>query len=301
MIRILHYTSAFGGHRGGSGCAAAASSWMTSSSFSRQLGSKKCSLLLFANTTATTTSRRFFIQKLLGRKSAPKVTVETAVFDKTSSHFAGKFLGIPMDAIVFYSKVGGAVFVVWFIVHLFFKGYAYLTDFSLHTVARLGFMGGFMTCAVLYTLALQLRHRIQINPNAVYNQSISLVMRNSTALEFLGPHPRTGDFKAYCATGGFKLPLLRRLRSGSYEIGDLLGLKPRRLQMMFILRNPANGREGLVTVDVQKEQSGFMRSTDTFRSLAVTLSDTATSTGEQKTLVIIGRPEDVVYRGFMKL
>lgn len=260
---------------------------------------------IVARSAGTTTlpmfvQRRYFLSKLLGRKEAQKISVDTTVYDKTSAHFAGKFLGVPMDTIVFYAKVSGAVFVVWFIVHLFFRGYVYLTDFSLHTVARLGFMGGFCTCGVLYTLALQFRRRVQINPNAVYNQSISLAMRNVTLQEYLGPHPRTGDFKAYCSSGGFKLPLLRRLRSGSYELADALGLKPRRLQMMFILRNPANGREGLVTVDVQKEQSGFLKSTDTFRSLAVTLSDTA-NTGEAKTVIIIGRPEDVVYRGFMKL
>lgn len=241
-----------------------------------------------------------FMERVFGRKAQPKVRLDETLYDKTSSHFAGKFFGVPMDDIVFYAKVGTGVFTIWFIIHLFWKGYHYLAEFSLATVARLGFMGGFGTCAVLYTTVLMMRKRVQINPNAVYNQGISLVMRNSVVQEYLGPHPRTGDFKAYCATGGLKLPLLRRLRSGSYELSDALGLKPRRLQMMFILRNPANGREGLVTVDVQKESTGFMRSTNTFRSVAVTLSDTSTS-GDPKTIVVIGRPEDVVYRGLMKL
>lgn len=244
--------------------------------------------------------RRQFLGNFFGKRDAPKVALDTASFDKSSSHFAGKLFGIPMDTIVFYSKAAAGVFAIYLVVHFFFKGYSYLADFSLATVARMGFIGGFWTCGILYTLALQVRRRVQINPNAVYNQSISLAMRNPTVLEFLGPHPRTGDFKAYCATGGFKLPLLRRLRSGSYDLGDALGLKPRRLRMMFVLRNPANGREGFVTVDVQKEQTGFLRSTDTFHSLAVSLSDTA-GTGEPKNLVIIGKPEDVIYQGFMKL
>lgn len=245
-------------------------------------------------------SRRTFFSKLWGSKPQAKVRLNESLYDKSSSHFTGKLFGMPMDTIVFYSKVGLGAFTVYFIIHLFFRGYAYLTEFSLATVARLGFMGGFVTCGLLYTTALHIGRRVQISPNAVYNQSISLAMRNSSVAEYLGPHPRTGDFKAYCATGGFKLPLLRRLRSGSYTVSDLLGLQPRRLQMMFILRNPANGREGLVTVDVHKEQIGFMRSTNNFRSLAVTLTDTSVS-GEPKTVVILGRPEDVVYRGLMKL
>jgi hypothetical protein len=223
------------------------------------------------------------------------------LYDKSAPHFAGKLFGVPVDSIVFYAKLGSGVFVVWFTIHLFFKGYAYLADFSLHTVARLGFFGGFITCAVLYTTALQISRRIQINPNAVYNQAISIAMRNQAVSEFLGPHPQTGQFKAYCATGGIKLPLLRRLRSGSYEISDLLGLKPRRLQMMFILRNPANGHEGLVSVDVQKETTGFLKSSNTFRSLAVTLTDDQKLEEKKRTIVIIGRPEDVVYRGLMRL
>lgn len=261
--------------------------------------------MMLATTTVPSSSplfiqRRLFLSRFLGKRDQPKITVDTASFDKTSSHFAGKLFGIPMDTVVFYSKAAAGLLSVYLVVHFFFKGYSYLAAFSLATVARLGFMGGFVTCAILYTMALQIRRRVQINPNAVYNQSISLAMRNATILEFLGPHPRTGDFKAYCATGGFKLPLLRRLRSGSYELGDALGMKPRRLRMMFVLRNPANGREGFVTVDVQKEQIGFLRSTNNFRSLSVTLSDTA-GTGEPKSVVIIGRPEDVIYQGLMKL
>ena len=230
----------------------------------------------------------------------PKVQVNEVMYDKIHSKWAGTFFGISTDTLVYNSKLAGGVLLVCFTIYMFFKGYVWLAEFSLVTVARLGFFGGFITSAVLYTTALSVRRRYGINANAVYNQSISLVMRNPQVAEYLGPHPRTGDFKAYCATGGFKLPLARRLRSGSYELSDALGTKPRRLQMMFILRNPVNGREGLVTVDVNKESTGFLSSTDTFKSLAVTLSDTA-NTGDPKTVVIIGRPEDVVYRGLMKL
>jgi hypothetical protein len=232
--------------------------------------------------------------------STPKIQVNDVLYDKTSSKWGGKFFGVPVDTIVYNSKLIGGGLLVCFTLYMFVKGYVWLAEFSLVTVARLGFLGGFVTSAVLYTTALSIRRRAGINPNAVYNQSIALAMRNSQVSEYLGPHPRTGDFKAYCASGGFKLPLARRLRSGSYELSDALGTKPRRLQMMFILRNPVNGREGLVTVDVQKETTGFLSSTDTYKSLAVTLSDTA-NTGDPKTVVIIGRPEDVVYRGLMKL
>jgi hypothetical protein len=208
--------------------------------------------------------------------------------------------GVPVDTIIYNSKLFGGGLIVCFTLYMFFKGYVWLAEFSLVTVARMGFIGGFITSAVLYTSALSLRRRFSINPNAVYNQSIALVMRNEQVSKYLGPHPRTGEFKAYCATGGFKLPLARRLRSGSYELADALGTKPRRLQMMFILRNPVNGREGLVSVDVHKESTGLFTSTDHFKSVAVTLSN-VDETGDPETVIVIGRSEDVVYRGLMKL
>ena len=252
----------------------------------------RSSPLFFRRAAITTFFRRV--------KTDPKVKVNDVLYDNARPNWGGKFLGIPADTIVYNSKLAGGIGLVVFTFYMFFKGYVWLAEFSLVTIARMGFIGGFITSAVLYTTALSLRRRYGINPKAVYNQSISLAMRNAQISEYLGPHPRTGDFKAYCASGGFKLPLARRLRSGSYELSDALGTKPRRLQMMFILRNPVNGREGLVTVDIQKESTGFLTSTDTFKSLAVTLSDTAAS-GDPKTVIIIGRQEDVVYRGLMKL
>eukprot|EP00658_Telonema_sp_P-2_P057711 TRINITY_DN46125_c0_g1_i1.p1 TRINITY_DN46125_c0_g1~~TRINITY_DN46125_c0_g1_i1.p1 ORF type:complete len:183 (-),score=51.52 TRINITY_DN46125_c0_g1_i1:88-636(-) len=124
------------------------------------------------------------------------------------------------------------------------------------TIARFGFISGFTTCAVLYSSALLIRRTYHINPNAVYNQSIALALKHPEVQSLLGTHPKTGEFRAYCATGGFKLPLMRRIRSGSYEIADLLALRPRRLQMIFFLKNTINGKEGMVTVDVQKESTG---------------------------------------------
>ncbi|ORC89825.1 uncharacterized protein TM35_000113590 [Trypanosoma theileri] len=234
------------------------------------------------------------------RPKAQHVKVEDTLFDKQTVHYTGTIFGFSADAVVFYAKTGAAVLAVFVVVTLFLKGYAMLSRFSLATVARLGFMSGFISSAVLYTVLLAVVRRFKINPNAVYNQSIALVMRNERVIQHLGSHPRTGDFKAYCETGGFRLPLVRRIRSGSYELSDLLGLKPRKMQMMFILRNPVNGREGLVTCDVRRETTGFMTSSNTFKSLAVTLTDTSRS-AETQTVVVIGRPEDVVYRGLMNL
>ncbi|KAH9600303.1 hypothetical protein LSM04_003028 [Trypanosoma melophagium] len=234
------------------------------------------------------------------RSKPQQVKLEETLFDKQTVHYTGTIFGFPADAIVFYAKTGAAIIAVLVVFTLFLKGYAVLSRFSLATVARLGFMSGFLSSAVLYTALLALVRRFKINPNAVYNQSIALAMRNDRVIQHLGSHPRTGDFKAYCETGGFRLPLIRRIRSGSYELSDLLGLKPRKMQMMFILRNPANGREGLVTCDVRRESTGFMSSSNTFKSLAVTLTDTS-RTLETQTVVVIGRPEDVVYRGLMNL
>ncbi|KAF5220696.1 hypothetical protein ECC02_006265 [Trypanosoma cruzi] len=244
------------------------------------------------------TARRSFFGML--RPKARQVKVEEVLFDKQATHYTGTIFGFSADAVIFYAKTGATVCAIIVIVAVFLKGYAMLSRFSLATVARLGFMSGFLCSAVLYTVIIAVIRRFRINPNAVYNQSIALVMRNEKVVQHLGSHPRTGDFKAYCQSGGFRLPLIRRIRSGSYELSDLLGLKQRKLQMMFILRNPANGREGFVTCDVRRETTGFMSSTNTFKSLAVTLTD-STRTSAPQTIVVIGRPEDVVYRGLMRL
>lgn len=248
--------------------------------------------------SAICVTRRPFISMLWPKPQ--RVKVEEVLFDKQATRYTGTIFGFSSDAVVFYAKTGAAVCLIFFVVGVFLKGYAVLSRFSLATVARLGFTSGFICSAVLYTVVLAVIRRFRINPNAVYNQSIALVMRNEKVVQHLGSHPRTGDFKAYCQSGGFRLPLIRRIRSGSYELSDLLGLKQRRLQMMFILRNPTNGREGLVTCDVRRETTGFLSSTNTFRSLAVTLTD-STRASEPSTIVVIGRPEDVVYRGLIQL
>ncbi|KAG8343818.1 hypothetical protein ERJ75_001190500 [Trypanosoma vivax] len=233
------------------------------------------------------------------RPRTPRVTLEETRFDKQSVRYTGKIFGVPTDVVVFYAKIGASLCCVFLLVRFFLKGYGALSRFSLATVARLGFACGFVSCAALYTAILSFARRFRINPNAVYNQSIAMAMRNERVLKHLGTSPRTGDFKAYSETGGFRLPLIRRIRSGSYELSDLLGLKPRRMQMMFILRNQVDGREGLVTCDVRREATGFMTSTNTFKSLAVTLTDSSRSAAQ--TVVLVGRPEDVVYRGLMNL
>jgi hypothetical protein len=150
----------------------------------------------------------------------------------------------------------------------------------------------------MYTLALQMKRRYMIPPNAVYNQAIAMVLKDPRVTAHLGSFPKTGEFRAYCSSGGFKLPLLRRLRSGSYELSDLLGTKPRRLQMMFVMHGP-DGKEGLVSCDVRKLQSGLVSSQHHFQSLAVLLSDPITN--DPVPLILIGREQDVVFRGMMKL
>lgn len=227
------------------------------------------------------------------------IKVDPKAFDKEQLHYSGKVFGIEMDNLVFYLKVGGCIMTVVFIFHIFMKGYFILTRFSLQNVARLGFIGGFISCLLGYSAVIAIIRRRAINVNAVYNQSIALVMHHDRVRNVLGSHPRTGEFKTYALTGGFKLPLLRRLRSGSYELSDFLGLKQRRLQMLFVLKNHSTGFEGLVACDVRKETSGIFSSADIFRSLSVTLSDPK----KEKTpeiIVLIGRPEDVVYYNMLQ-
>ncbi|EPY37072.1 hypothetical protein STCU_00225 [Strigomonas culicis] len=199
---------------------------------------------------------------------------------------------------LFYAKVFFGLVAVYTVLYVIFKGYSVLTHFSLQNVARLGFLSGFGTCFLLYSLLITCIRRSGINPNAVYNQSIALAMHNEKVQQFLGSHPRTGDFKAYCSTGGFKLPLVRRIRSGSYELADLLGLKPRRLQMLFVLKHPSNGREGLVSCAVQREGTGLFASTNVYTSLAISLSEPGAQEPPE-TIILIGKPEDVISRSFL--
>lgn len=244
------------------------------------------------------TTRRTFLEGLFGAKQA-KVKVDTVAFDKETTRYRGTVLGLPADDVMFFLKVAGGVITVVVVFYIFFKGYAVLTRFSMQTVARLGFFGGFLSCMILYTIAVQVVRRAQINANAVYNQSIALVMHSEKVQQFLGSHPRTGEFKTYSASGGFKLPLLRRIRSGTYELSDLLGLKPRRLQMLFVLKNPAANHEGIVACDVRRETTGFLSSTNVYRSLSITLVD-KNSKKEPETVILIGKPEDVIYHTLLK-
>lgn len=222
------------------------------------------------------------------------IKVDPRSFDKETIHYSGKIFGFDADAFIFYAKVAGGVAVILFGLKFFLKGYFFLSQFSLQNVARIGFFGGFITCFIGYTTVLTISRRFAINANAVYNQSIALVMRHERVIQLLGTHPKTGEFKTYAESGGFKLPLLRRLRSGSYELADLLALKPRRLQMLFQLKNAATGYEGLVACDVRKESTGLFSSTNVYKSLSITLTDTS-KVNNPETIVLIGRPEDVVY------
>ncbi|KAK7198974.1 hypothetical protein NESM_000864800 [Novymonas esmeraldas] len=241
--------------------------------------------------------RRGFMDSLFGRTQA-KVKLDDVAYDKSAPRYRGTILGLPADNVVFYSKVAAGTIATLVVVYIFFKGYVLLSRFSLQTVARLGFMSGFACCLVCYTVALSLIRRYRINAETVYNQSIALVMHNEKVVQHLGSHPRTGEFRTYNATGGFKLPLMRRIRSGSYELSDLLGLKPRRLQMLLTLKSPSGGNEGLVSCDVRKESTGFMASTNVYKSLSITLYSDDKKV-EPQTIILIGKPEDVVYRSLI--
>lgn len=241
--------------------------------------------------------RRGFMDSLFGR-SQPKVKLDDVTYDKSAPRYSGKIFGMSADNVIFYSKVAASTFAMLAVVYVFFKGYVLLSRFSLQTVARLGFMSGFSCCLICYTVALSLVRRYRINAETVYNQSIALVMHNEKVVQHLGTHPRTGDFRTYNATGGFKLPLMRRIRSGSYELSDLLGLKQRRLQMLLTLKNPSSGNEGLVSCDVRKESTGFLTSTNVYKSLSITLYS-ENKTTEPETIILIGKPEDVVYRSLI--
>jgi hypothetical protein len=244
------------------------------------------------------TQRRQFLGGMLGRSnnSVDKVAVDEVNFDKQYSHWSGKLFGVPMDRVVYYMKINGGVLFICATIYMFFQGYVWLSHFSLATVGRLGFMGGFFTCGILYSMALTVRRMYNISPNAVYNQAISIAMKNPKVLDHLGPSPRTGDFKAYCASGGFKFPLLRRLRSGQYELADLLGTKPKKLQMVFILRNP-NGNEGLISCEVRKAQNRMLSSNYYFQSLSAHLTGPGK---EPHGVAIIGREGDSITKGIFK-
>ncbi|KPA85318.1 putative mitochondrial hypothetical protein [Leptomonas pyrrhocoris] len=241
--------------------------------------------------------RRAFLDSVFGRHQR-KVKLDDIAYDRTTTRYSGTIFGLSADNVMFYAKVAGGAFTMLIVVYIFFKSYIILSRFSLQTVARLGFMGGFLTCLICYTTVISFVRRSRINTTTVYNQSIALVMRNEKVINHLGTHPRTGEFRAYHSTGGFKLPLLRRIRSGSYELSDLLGLKQRRLQMLFTLKNPSSGNEGLVSCDIRRESTGFMSSTNVYKSLSITMY-TKNKKAEPETIILIGKPEDVVYQSLI--
>lgn len=236
------------------------------------------------------------VEKVFG-KSKSDVELQQLVYDKENVHYTGKIFGVSTDTLFFYTKVGAIVFTVYLVIWTFFAGYNYLMSFSLAAVGKLGFMAGFWTCFILTTTLAQIKRRYTISPNAVYNQAIALALKDKYVREFLGEYPKTGDFRAYHASGGFKLPILRRIRSGSYELADLLGTKPQRLQMMFVLRS--GEREALVSCDVRKMHSRLFASSYQFKSLAVHLKDKSTKHAESR--VLLGRDEDVIYQGILQL
>lgn len=236
------------------------------------------------------------VGKVTGREKSETPQLQQLVYDKENVHYTGKIFGISTDTLFFYAKVGSIGLAVYLVVWTFFAGYQYLMSFSLAAVGKLGFMAGFWTSFILANTFAQLKRRYTISPNAVYNQAIALVLKDQHVRDFLGEYPKTGDFRAYHASGGFKLPIMRRIRSGSYELADLFGTKPQRLQMMFILR--AQDREALVSCDVRKMHTRLFSSSYQFKSLAVHLKDKKSKEAESR--ILIGRDEDVIYQGIMQ-
>lgn len=244
------------------------------------------------------TPRRAFVNRLFGSKSStPRVQLDEALYDKSQVHYTGKIFGVSTESLVYSLKLNGSIIVVCGILYLIFKGSVYLTSFSLATVGKMGFFSGFATAILLGSTIVTVKRRYHIPPNAVYNQAIAMCMKNTRVAAFLGQYPKTGQFRAYCATGGFKLPLLRRIRSGSYELADLIGTKPRKLQMMFTLQS-ADGKQGLVSCEVRKaEGTGFLSGSYYFHSLAVHLVDPQAKTKEA--VVLVGNETDIIYPGII--
>lgn len=261
------------------------------------------SVLCAASSLRAVHRRTFFAKLFGGPKSPQRIELNETLYDTTTQHYQGSIMGVKTDVLVYYTKVYGSLVLVAACIYLFFKGYIWLAEFSLVTVGKLGFTAGFLSCGVLYSIGLMLMRRYRIAPNAVYNQAIAMTLKHPEVIAYLGPNPKTGEFRAFCMTGGFKLPLWRRIRSGAYELSDLLGTKPRRLQMMLVLRSP-DGKEGLVSCDVRTSSAGI-HATHYFHSLAVHLSNPGVGSkvvpeGAPKSVIIIGRDEDVVYKGLMR-
>lgn len=250
-----------------------------------------------ACSSALRTPRRHFLSRFFKRDKPAAIPLDEKVYDKQNVHYTGKLFGLDMDSLVYYLKLNGGIFAVGATIYLFFKASMYFTQFSLQTMGKLGFMSGFGTCFACYWILNMMKRRYSIPPNAVYNQAIAMAMKNPRVVASLGQYPKTGNFRAYCSSGGFKLPLLRRIRSGSYELADLLGTKPRTLQMMFVLRS-ADGKEGLVSCEVRKADGTLLPTNYYFHSLAVHIHNTDTK--ESDSIVLIGNDSDVVYQGIMK-
>jgi hypothetical protein len=243
------------------------------------------------------TQTRHFVSRFWKKDpAAARVKLDEKLYDKQSIHYTGSLFGVQTETLMTWLKFGSTLLVVFGILYVFFKGSMYLTQFSIATVGKMGFAGGFITASACWSLVLNMKRKYHIPPNAVYNQAIAMCMKNPKVSAFLGPYPKTGSFRAYCGTGGFKLPLLRRVRSGQYELSDLLGTKPRKLQMMFVLKN-AEGKEGLVSCEVRKADGTMFGTSYYFHSLAVHLSDPTTK--QKEAVVLVGSDTDIVYNGIM--
>jgi hypothetical protein len=225
-----------------------------------------------------------------------KVELNTAEYDKQSVHYTGSIFGVAVETLVHYAKIGLTVAGILSIVYLFWKASFMLSQYSVIAVGKMGFIGGFITATGLWWVVNIVKRRYNIPPNAVYNQAIAIALRNTRITSFLGSYPRTGEFRAYHATGGFKLPLPRRLRSGQYELSDLIGTKPKKLQMVFLLISP-DEKQALVTCEVRKADSAWvLGSSYYFHSLAVHLSDPKDKEAKES-VILIGNDKDVVYPG----
>eukprot|EP00672_Neobodo_designis_P015598 CAMPEP_0174828146 /NCGR_PEP_ID=MMETSP1114-20130205/1164_1 /TAXON_ID=312471 /ORGANISM="Neobodo designis, Strain CCAP 1951/1" /LENGTH=292 /DNA_ID=CAMNT_0016061857 /DNA_START=50 /DNA_END=928 /DNA_ORIENTATION=- len=231
-----------------------------------------------------------------GESSQEKVKLDTAEYDKQNVHYTGSIFGVAVESLVHYGKIALTVAGILSIVYLFWKASFMLSQYSVIAVGKMGFVGGFITATGIWWVVNIVKRRYNIPPNAVYNQAIAIALRDKRVTSFLGSYPRTGEFRAYHASGGFKLPLPRRIRSGQYELADLIGTKPKKLQMIFLLISP-DEKQALVSCEVRKADSAWvLGSSYYFHSLAVHLSDPKDKAAKES-VILIGNDKDVVYPG----
>lgn len=231
-------------------------------------------------------------------RTQPKILVDEILYDNYRSHYRGKIFGVSADKVIFHFKINSGVAICCFGIYWFLYGGEHLSRLSRSSFARLSFVSGFCSCAAIGAMGLALKKWYHVPPNAVYNQAIAIVLKNERVNRVLGRFPEVGEFKAYSTLGGFKFPLPRRFRSGQYELADALGLKKRRLQMVFTLFDPTSGAEALVSCEAEKARTGFLKRANYFTAINVHLYHPQKPV-EQPLVFILGDQSDTLYKGLI--